>query len=399
MPTFRRKVTGPDNAIEGEAVDGRGVVGKSVTNYGMRAHSAKSAGIRASSDEGRGVEGWATKSEGVVGITKTTTGVWGQTDSGIGVVGSSVSGDGVLGESQRRSGVRGASRDGRGVEGWSTSAYGVSGDSKTSAGVRGTSVAGRGVEGWSETSEGLFGISKSGSGVVGTSESGDGAQARTGSSSKNGIFALNDSSAPCPQGIPGGNGVFAVSHVPNASAVFGVHNSGGLGVLGHSDQGVGIQGSGKLAGRFFGDVEVTGDIRLPNADCAEDFEVAGAASAEPGTVMVLAGEGALIESRAPYDKRVAGVISGAGDYRPAIVLDSQKERADRKPIALLGKVFCKVDASFGAIEVGDLLTSSAVPGHAMKAQDAAKAFGAVIGKALRSLKEGQGLIPVLISLQ
>jgi hypothetical protein len=35
----------------------------------------------------------------------------------------------------------------------------------------------------------------------------------------------------------------------------------------------------------------------------------------------------------------------------------------------------------------------------MKAVDPATAFGAVIGKALRALDEGQGLIPILVTLQ
>jgi hypothetical protein len=65
----------------------------------------------------------------------------------------------------------------------------------------------------------------------------------------------------------------------------------------------------------------------------------------------------------------------------------------------MGKVFCKVDARFGAIQVGDLLTPSFTIGHAMKANDPLKAFGAVIGKALRPLQEGQDLIPILIALQ
>jgi hypothetical protein len=69
------------------------------------------------------------------------------------------------------------------------------------------------------------------------------------------------------------------------------------------------------------------------------------------------------------------------------------------PIALMGKVYCKVDASYGAIEVGDLLTTSSTPGHAMKANDPMKAFGSVIGKALRPLDSGEGLIPILIALQ
>ena len=65
----------------------------------------------------------------------------------------------------------------------------------------------------------------------------------------------------------------------------------------------------------------------------------------------------------------------------------------------MGKVYCKVDAEYAAIEVGDLLTTSPTPGHAMKATDPAKAFGTVIGKALRSLDAGTGLIPILVTLQ
>jgi len=83
---------------------------------------------------------------------------------------------------------------------------------------------------------------------------------------------------------------------------------------------------------------------------------------DPGTVMVLGNEGALSESQQAYDKRVAGVISGAGGYKPGIVLDKQQTSGNRQPIALMGKVFCKVDAQFGAIEVGDLLTTSPTPG-------------------------------------
>jgi hypothetical protein len=144
---------------------------------------------------------------------------------------------------------------------------------------------------------------------------------------------------------------------------------------------------------------VTGDISLANGDCAEDFEIAAGFSAEPGTVMVLDDESSLRESVHAYDKRVAGVIAGAGSYKPGIVLDRQQRQGNRKPVALLGKVFCKADAQFGSIAVGDLLTTSPTPGYAMRADDPLKAFGAVIGKALRPLAEGQGLIPILIALQ
>jgi hypothetical protein len=146
-------------------------------------------------------------------------------------------------------------------------------------------------------------------------------------------------------------------------------------------------------------VEVTGDIRLANADCAEDFDIADTALVEPGTVMVLRDEECLCQSRQAYDKSVAGVISGAGDYKAGIVLDKRQTQNNRQPLALLGKVFCKVDASYGPIEVGDLLTTSETPGHAMKVADPLKAFGSIIGKALRPFNEGQGLIPILVALQ
>jgi hypothetical protein len=149
-----------------------------------------------------------------------------------------------------------------------------------------------------------------------------------------------------------------------------------------------------------GNLRVTaGDIQLTNADCAEDFDVCATDQIEAGTVMVLGRDGKLHESQSAYDKRVAGVVSGAGDYKPGIVLDKRETNNPRRPIALVGKVFCKVDARYGAIEIGDLLTTSTTPGHAMKAADPVKAFGSMIGKALRPLLGGQGLIPILVALR
>ncbi|MBK7353402.1 MAG: hypothetical protein IPI97_01265 [Nitrosomonas sp.] len=81
------------------------------------------------------------------------------------------------------------------------------------------------------------------------------------------------------------------------------------------------------------------------------------------------------------------------------MLDKQTTDRNRQPIALLGKVYCKVDAQFGAIEVGDLLTTSNTLGHAMKATHSEMASGSILGKALQSLKEGQGMIPILVALQ
>jgi len=60
---------------------------------------------------------------------------------------------------------------------------------------------------------------------------------------------------------------------------------------------------------------------------------------------------------------------------------------------------CKVDADIAPVSVGDVLTTSPTKGHAQKVLDASKATGAVIGKALGSLKKGKGTIPVIVTLQ
>ena len=143
-----------------------------------------------------------------------------------------------------------------------------------------------------------------------------------------------------------------------------------------------------------------GDISFLNAaNCAVDFNVVDFASAEPGTVMVMVEDGQLRQSDRSFDKRVVGVVSGAKDTQSGIVLDRQIASFGRKPIAVMGKVFCKVDATLAPIEVGDLLTTSPTAGHAMKADNPNRAFGAVIGKALSTLRSGTGLMPVLITLQ
>jgi hypothetical protein len=142
-----------------------------------------------------------------------------------------------------------------------------------------------------------------------------------------------------------------------------------------------------------------GDIILQNADCAEEFDVAADVTVEPGTVMVIDDEGRMRPSSTSYDRRVAGVVSGAGSLKPGIVLGRQTSSSTRLPIALTGKVNCYVDASSAPIETGDLLTTSNTPGCAMKALDTAQAFGAVIGKALSPLSTGNGLIPILVALQ
>jgi hypothetical protein len=113
--------------------------------------------------------------------------------------------------------------------------------------------------------------------------------------------------------------------------------------------------------------------------------------------MVVDDDGALRAASTPYDGRVAGVVSGAGEYRPGLVLDALGS-ARRARIALMGKTYCKVDAADGPIGAGDLLTTSSTPGCAMAVTDRSRAVGAVIGKALGSWTQGRGLIPIIVML-
>lgn len=142
-----------------------------------------------------------------------------------------------------------------------------------------------------------------------------------------------------------------------------------------------------------------GDIILRNADCAEDFDMAPGETLEPGTVVMVDDDGRLRPTEVAYDRRVVGVVSGGGDTRPGIVLDRKPSGTPRQTVALMGKVYCRVDAAAGPVRAGDLLVPAAAPGYAMRAERCPEAFGAVIGKALCSLAGGRSMIPMLVSLQ
>jgi hypothetical protein len=111
--------------------------------------------------------------------------------------------------------------------------------------------------------------------------------------------------------------------------------------------------------------------------------------------------GKFRKAREAVSRRVAGVISTA----PAITLgnnfDPETDRwEDNRPLlALAGRVPVKAVAKFGAIEVGDLLVASPIPGYAMKCPEAAQCVGAIIGKALEPLTEGVGLIEAQVMLR
>jgi hypothetical protein len=106
---------------------------------------------------------------------------------------------------------------------------------------------------------------------------------------------------------------------------------------------------------------------------------------EAGDVLAFDPErpGAVRAAAAMADPSVIGVAVGMAD-------DGLEAR-----VVLTGRVECKVDAGYGTIRAGDLLTTSPTPGHAMRALDVLP--GTILGKALEPLEIGTGTIQILVN--
>ena len=389
--------------------DGVGVLGDCKTGIGVQGKSDFSDGVQGISEVGNGVSGQSAL--GGNGVSGTNNGP--PTDAGNGVFGSSANGNGVQGTA--------AGGNGSGVSGANTSA---------GHGVYGTSVSGNGVHGESANGQGVYGIGHSNqAGVSGYNDApfgkaaagvhGESAQWRGvegfSHSSGAGVHAFNNSSANAAgQGVwaesNNGDALYAISHSANHAGVSATNDTGRVATVPSApalfavSQNTGVHSRGNPAGYFEGDVQVTGDVILLNSptsgDVAEDFDIEDdPVNAEPGAVLVIGENGQLRACSEPYDSRLAGVVSGAGELKPAVILQRIQAKELRLPIALIGKVYCKVDATFGAIVAGDLLTTSSVSGHAMKVSDKSRALGAIIGKALASIEDGRGTIPIMVGLQ
>lgn len=144
-------------------------------------------------------------------------------------------------------------------------------------------------------------------------------------------------------------------------------------------------------------LEITG-----GSDLAEGFRIASPVPLTPGMVVSIDPDrpGQLRLAGEPYDRTVAGILSGAGGVDPGLVMGQNGSiAAGEHLVALTGRAYVLADASNGPIRPGDLLTTSDRPGYAMKAADSGRTQGAVLGKAMTALDSGQGEVLVLVSLQ
>lgn len=163
-------------------------------------------------------------------------------------------------------------------------------------------------------------------------------------------------------------------------------------------------GTGDDEVNILGTLKVNGDI-LNVPDLAEPFDLSDKDTLEEGDVVVIdsSSEAVLKKNTKAYEVNVAGIISSVNSS--TLVIGQRSDGTNDKPLALAGRVFCKVTTDNGPIEPGDLLTTSPTPGHAMKAKPIGEINGypiypqgCIVGKALEPLKEGKGKILVLVCL-
>jgi len=197
-----------------------------------------------------------------------------------------------------------------------------------------------------------------------------------------------------------GRGIYLDESDANKLKIYTGAGKGAAGEVTIDNNGnVGIGVNPTVALDVHGDIQASGVINAKYQDVAE--WVPSSEQLATGTVVVLDStkSNQVTSSSVSYDTRVAGVVS----EQPGIALGEKSE--NKVLVATTGRVRVKVDASKGAIHIGDLLVTSDVPGLAMKSEPMMiggrqlHAPGTLIGKALEPLEKGRGTILVLLSLQ
>ncbi len=104
-----------------------------------------------------------------------------------------------------------------------------------------------------------------------------------------------------------------------------------------------------------------------------------------------------VRGRAYLSALMDGRQMGRSGARGLAALAERLEQLRGRPLlALMGRVKVKATVENGPIQVGDLLVSSSKPGYAMRCSEPSLCVIGVIGKALEPLREGEGLIEVLV---
>jgi hypothetical protein len=292
--------------------------------------------------------------------------------------------------------------NGNGLRGYATgTGLGVYGESQNSAGVMGRSTNGRGVEGYSSSGDGILAHSDTGNSlyVDGAGKNG----VHVASAGKHGVYVASASWS-------------GVSVWSAAVAGMWVHSAGQDGILVDTANWDGVHVVGPVGGTYYGSgkrgaedfaVLNTGEVRskvgfaAPANDFAVTMPVQGdQAGYEPGDVLTVSasGSGDAERTSAAYSPAVVGIYSAAPAFVGGRAVTGDDSDAG-VPVAILGVVACKVSAENGPIRPGDLLVTSATPGHAMRADRELALPGTILGKALESLDSGTGLIQVLVTLQ
>lgn len=337
---------------------------------------------------GVGISGRSDKNEGIVGWTgnQGKSGVFGYSAEGKGITGRSDKDDGVVGwtGAGNKSGVFGHTN--------ATNGVGVSGHAVV---TDATAIVARNIPtgNYAELASGDFGLEVGGlahfnlpSGQINISTPGGWP----------GIIAFS----------PNGHrrdiivGDDKIRFLVGSSSSPPTSNSGII-IMENGNVGIGIADPDKKL-VVDGIIKATALQLTGGSDIAEPFNIDELNTIEAGMVVIIDPDnpGKLKISDKSYDRKVAGIVSGAGGVQPGMIMAQQGSIADGStPVALSGRVYCLVDASDNPVESGDLLTTSNTPGHAMKVTDYNKAQGAIIGKAMSSLDNGKGLVLVLVSLQ
>lgn len=334
----------------------------------------------------------STATGGTGAVFGEATGASGGTVGVYGIATASPQGTGAVGKGGATGGFFEATSSG------GTGAYGIGNGSGT--GVQGTSGSGTGVQGESSSGWGMFARSQSSTGILGQSLGNSaGVAGRCEGTTGQGVFGYAPNGALGVWGVGEvGNGVQGQTNGgANACGVFGsATNSAAFGgfFANYAPGGVALRADGRAQ------VKV---LEILGADLVEKFDSKGAPSGEcePGTVVVIDDQspGKIRASRDRYDRKVAGVVSGAGGIPHGIHLGQGGALDGDTPVAMTGRVYVKCTTENGAIRPGDRLTTSSATGHAMRATDATLSDGSVIGKAMSSLDEETGLVLVLVNLQ